>query len=124
VIFRGILFHYFGRNKNIIIGIFISTVLFGSLHLVNVFGGLEITDAWTQFGSTAFIGLFFTLLVLKIKSILPIIIYHWLWDFVLISGKEFSQYIPLVASVSMGVSAMLIVILLINMRGDLHKKLI
>jgi membrane protease YdiL (CAAX protease family) len=124
VIFRGVLLHYFARNKNIIIGIIISTVLFGSLHLVNVFGGLEMSQAWIQFGTAAFSGLFFALIILKIKSILPLIIYHWLWDFVLISGKEFSPYIPLISLVSMGVSAILIITLLINMRGELRKKLI
>ncbi len=124
VIFRGILLHYFGRNKNIITGLFISTVLFGSLHLANVFGGAEMAGVWTQFGMSAFSGFFFALLVLKIKSIWPIIIYHWLWDFTVISGKEFSPYISIVSLVALGVSAILIVMLLINMRGDFRKKLI
>ncbi len=90
---------------------------------MNVFGGLELSAALVQFGITAFMGFFFALLVLKIKSILPLIVYHRLWNFTLMTGKEFSPNITSLSLVSMAISASLIVALLINMRNELRSKL-
>ncbi len=123
VVFRGILLHYFSRNKSLLAGLVVSTLCFGTLHLVNYFGGSTISQAVTQFMMTMVIGLFFALIVIKTRSIIPIIFFHWLWDFSLIGlCGELSPLSTQLGLIGMPLSIIMIIALLINMRKELGMK--
>lgn len=86
IIFRGIIFHNFLAKFSPIKSIFISALFFASLHIVNILGGMSFNAMLAQFISTFLLGVTFAGITYKIKNITPLIIYHWLWDFILISG--------------------------------------
>ncbi len=60
----------------------VSAIAFSLLHAVNVFGGVPLLAVPIQLLNTFQFGFFFAPLMLKLNNILPLIIYHWLWDFV------------------------------------------
>jgi len=72
IIYRGILFEFFTGRYNVIVGIIISSTIFGLLH-----SGYPITSG--------IMGVIFALLFYKTKSVLPAIFLHSMWNlFVLI----------------------------------------
>ncbi|WNZ43761.1 CPBP family intramembrane metalloprotease [Leptolyngbya boryana CZ1] len=60
----------------------VSAIAFALLHAVNVFGGVPLLAVPIQLLNTFQFGFFFAPLMLKLNNILPLIIFHWLWDFV------------------------------------------
>ena len=92
--FRGILLHSFlgehASRTRVALAMFISAVGFSLLHSVNVFGGEPLPDMLGQLGYTFRCGMLFAPLMLRLRNIIPLMIVHWLWDFVqfstLISG--------------------------------------
>ena len=92
--FRGILLHSFlGRQSSrtrVALAMLVSAVGFALLHSVNYFGGEPLPDMLRQLVYTFRWGMVFAPLMLRLKNIIPLMIVHWLWDFVqfstLISG--------------------------------------
>lgn len=93
--FRGILLHAFlgerqGRAR-VALAMLISAVGFSLLHAVNVLGGESLPNTLWQLVYTFLWGMMFAPLMLRLKNIIPLMIAHWLWDFVqfttLISGE-------------------------------------
>jgi membrane protease YdiL (CAAX protease family) len=93
--FRGILLHSFlgeqSSRTRVALAMFASAVGFALLHSVNVFGGEPLPDMLQQLGYTFRWGMLFAPLMLHLRNIIPLMIVHWLWDFVqfstLISGN-------------------------------------
>jgi len=67
MIFRGLLYRFFTKKINVIVGLILSSIIFGMLH-----GGLAIT--------ASLMGLFIALLYKKTNSIYPPILLHMLWN--------------------------------------------
>ncbi len=86
LVYRGIVFATFIKESKVK-ALFISAVTFSLLHSVNVFGGLELVGMLLQLVMTFLAGLFFGFVRMKIESIIPIMIFHWIWDFSLIGGQ-------------------------------------
>ncbi len=86
LVYRGVVFATFIKESKVK-AVFISAITFSLLHSVNVFGGLELVAMLGQLGVTLIAGLFFAFVRLKINNIIPIILFHWLWDFSLIGGQ-------------------------------------
>ena len=85
VMFRGIIFNSLLKKYSKVKSVLISSLAFGLLHTVNIFAGLSFKEMIVQFVLTTIYGLLFALIFLRIKSIIPLIIFHWLWDFIVIS---------------------------------------
>ncbi len=85
LVYRGVVFASFIK-ENKVKSLLISAVTFSLLHSVNVFGGLTFTAMLMQLAMTFVAGLFFGFVRMKIDNIVPIIIFHWAWDFSLIGG--------------------------------------
>ena len=86
LVYRGIVFSAFFKDSQIK-ALWVSAVIFSLLHSVNVVAGLEISGMLMQLAMTFIAGLFFALVRIKIQSIIPLMIFHWLWDFNLIGGE-------------------------------------
>lgn len=92
--FRGILLHSFlgtqASRSRVALAMFVSAVGFALLHSVNVFGGEPLEDMLGQLLYTFRFGMLFAPLMLRLKNIIPLMVVHWLWDWVqfstLISG--------------------------------------
>ncbi len=86
LMYRGIVFSAFLQDSKVK-AVLVSAVIFSLLHAVNVFGGVSFGGMWLQLFMTLIAGLFFAFIRLKIDNIVPLMIYHWIWDFSLIGGQ-------------------------------------
>lgn len=68
-------------HKGKINSIIISSVIFGALHLMNLFKGAEFQDTLVQIIFAAGFGLTMAMVRVKTNLILPQILVHALWDF-------------------------------------------
>lgn len=92
--FRGILLHAFlgdgSSRTRVALAMLVSAIGFALLHSVNVFGGEPLPDMLGQLVYTFRWGMLFAPLMLRLRNIIPLMIVHWLFDFVqfstLISG--------------------------------------
>lgn len=82
IMYRGIVLHAFLTTGRVRWAMLVSAIAFSLLHAVNVFGGVPLLAVPIQLLNTFQFGFFFAPLMLKLNSILPLIIFHWLWDFV------------------------------------------
>ncbi|HEY9824185.1 MAG TPA: type II CAAX endopeptidase family protein [Stenomitos sp.] len=82
IMYRGIVLHAFLTTRRVRWAMLVSAIAFSLLHAVNVFGGLPLQAVPIQLLNTFQFGFVFAPLMLKLNSILPLIIFHWLWDFV------------------------------------------
>lgn len=89
LMYRGIVLGAFIKKKKFISGIFVSSLLFGLLHAVNILGGLTLAEMSTQVAMMFVAGLFFALLRIKIENIIPLMVLHWLYAFVFQSSVLF-----------------------------------
>lgn len=102
VMFRGILLHSFANKGKVYTGFLVSAVLFSLLHSVNVFGGMSTSEMVTQLFGSFILGFLFAPLAIKLNNIIPLIIYHWLWDFTLITSNVIGKspgFLPVVAMI-------------------------
>jgi hypothetical protein len=65
---------------------FVSAIAFSLLHAVNVFGGMALLNVPMQLIMTFLFGFLLAPLMLKLNNIVPLILFHWLWDFVLFAA--------------------------------------
>ncbi|MDG6882403.1 CAAX amino terminal protease self- immunity [Phocoenobacter uteri] len=86
LLYRGIILGAFIKQNRLIAGVFTSAIIFSLLHSMNILGGLTFSAMVIQLLMTFIAGLFFALLRIKAVSIIPLMIFHWLWDFFLIAG--------------------------------------
>lgn len=111
IMFRGIILHSLLEYQKPLIAVLLSALAFALLHSVNMLAGLGFAEMLGQLFSTFFFGLFFSLLMLKMKNIIILMAFHWLWDFSIftlqIIGYETSLII-LVPLLSILMSALLL----------------
>lgn len=72
----------FGKDrKGVIFSIVISGVIFGIMHITNLFFGQDLFTTLTQILSASIMGISFGAVYYKTKNIWAVIILHGLWDF-------------------------------------------
>lgn len=82
LMFRGILLNTFMEKNSKTKAILLSALFFSLLHLPNLLGGTLITAQIFQLTNTFIMGIFFAVMATKLKNIVPLMIYHALWDFI------------------------------------------
>jgi membrane protease YdiL (CAAX protease family) len=80
--FRGLLLRSFFNPRNPLPALFISAVGFSLLHSVNIFGGEPGPSVLYQLFYTFLWGVMFAPLAIRMNNIWPLIIGHWLYDYV------------------------------------------
>jgi membrane protease YdiL (CAAX protease family) len=80
LMFRGILFHGASSSFGIWHAVWITAIIFGSIHTLNGFitGDFRTSIAQALFAAT--FGIWALALRVRLDTILPVIIIHWLWD--------------------------------------------
>ena len=81
LMFRGVLLQAFRRTVSIWPAVWLTTLAFGAIHILNVFMTGELRAALLQSTAAALSGLLFIALRLRTGSLWPPIIVHGLWDF-------------------------------------------
>lgn len=80
VLFGALLKRNAAQGKTVVSAILISALVFSALHAVNVLGGQTVSQVAIQLVLTFFAGILFAGLFLQTKSIVALILFHWLWD--------------------------------------------
>ncbi|HEL2560696.1 TPA: CPBP family intramembrane metalloprotease [Streptococcus suis] len=95
--YRGILLGAMAKKMNPLIAILLSSILFCTLHLLNVIGGLSVSELIGQLGSTFVMGVFLGAMYLDTRNILFPIIFHSSWDYILLSDSLADvEFLPVV----------------------------
>lgn len=86
IFFRGIIENellekYSSNKKEILISIIISGVVFGAVHLTNLFAGQDLLTTMMQFVQTTAIGILFGTVYYKTRNIWAMIFLHSFYDF-------------------------------------------
>lgn len=93
VMFRGVLFRAFVTRYGVWTSIVSSSILFGAVHILNVFNTGDLGEAFMQSIPAGMSGILFIAIVIRTGSIWPAIIYHALWDcvlFLILTGSQTS----------------------------------
>ena len=85
LVFRGVVLHAFRQKRNIYVAVIISSITFSLIHSVNYFGGLTIDQIIGQLIATFVIGLYLSLIMVKLNNIIVLIVFHWFYDFILLT---------------------------------------
>ncbi|WP_166417304.1 CPBP family intramembrane glutamic endopeptidase [Cochlodiniinecator piscidefendens] len=87
LVFRGFALRAFLQRHKPWVACLVSAGLFSLLHAVNIAGGQGIGATFLQLVFTFIFGLFTAPLALRLNNLWPLIVMHWQWDFVAISGQ-------------------------------------
>jgi hypothetical protein len=80
--FRGILLRgEMAAGRNVFVAMIISAIGFSLLHSVNVFAGMPPAEMLGQLRVTLIVGLCLAPLALLTGNLIPLVIWHFLWDF-------------------------------------------
>lgn len=82
IAFRGLLLRSLFDSRNPLPALLISAVGFSLLHSVNIFGGEPAPTVVYQLGYTFLWGVMFAPLAIRLNSLWPLIIGHWLYDYI------------------------------------------
>jgi membrane protease YdiL (CAAX protease family) len=81
LMFRGIVLRALLARTSLLVSLIVTSVLFGSVHVLNVFVTGELLPAAIQAVAAGFSGLLFAALVVRTGSLIPAIVLHGFWDF-------------------------------------------
>ena len=86
LVYRGVVLRGFLKNGSVWVAMLVSAIAFSLLHSVNYFGGVNGAGVVSQLKFTFLFGLFFAPIAIRLGAIWPLMVLHWLWDFLLIGG--------------------------------------
>lgn len=86
LVMRRVLFVGILNEKGFWKALFISSIIFGIVHGINIFSGMPINQALMQIAMTFMAGIFLGLMYDYTKKIHLVILQHWLWDYLMLSG--------------------------------------
>lgn len=118
LMFRGIVLRGMLAKYGIYKSMFISAVAFMLLHVVNVLGGLSVQAMLVQLVIVFISGLLLAPVVLKLRSLIPLIIYHFLWDFSMMSSQIASVDSPGLVFFLPFIEIIFIIIIWFSMRKE------
>ncbi len=82
ILMRGVVLNALKERHGLYVAIIISSLIFGLLHMTNVFAGRSLSKAFTQSVTAFLVGIVLAWVFIKTNNIIPNIIYHWLWNMV------------------------------------------
>lgn len=83
IAFRGVLFHALRTRLSLWPAIWLTSVAFGAVHVINGFTTGDFLEAAIQAVTAFMSGVFFMAVMLRIRSIIPAMLFHAFWDFLL-----------------------------------------
>jgi len=86
LMFRGIILHALLDKISPRKAVIVSALAFSLLHSINIIGGVPIEGMILQLGLTFIAGFYLAGVRVKTKSIIPLIVWHWLWDFMTLTS--------------------------------------
>lgn len=99
VIFRGIILNSFKSEKSYIIAMIISSLGFSIVHITTIVMGNSLLDALITVFYSSLLGFAFVGLAMKMKNIWPLIIFHFIWNFILFASESLQLEISMAAGI-------------------------
>lgn len=99
VIFRGIILNSFESEKSFIIAMIISSLGFSIVHITTIVMGNSLVEAFMTVFYSSLLGFAFVGLAMKMKNIWPLIIFHSLWNFILMVSQTLQLEVSLAAGI-------------------------
>lgn len=99
--FRGFLLGALTRRYGRIIGIGVSSVAFGVAHAITMLAGSDPIALAPQLAGTALFGALLALIRLRVASLAPCIVLHFMWNFAVLSGRAGGGVSAQLAAVSL-----------------------
>lgn len=96
VLFRGILLRGAIAQLSLPLAMMISTLLFGLFHYVNAIAGQDIANTSEQVLFAVLVGFFLAPIALRLGTLWPLILWHWLWNIAVILGQTSGLLHPFV----------------------------
>lgn len=109
LMFRGIVLPVLLERHGVLFSIMMSAVFFALLHAVNVFAGVPFYAVPIQLLATFLFGLVFSCLAIRIRNIIPLMIYHFVWDFVLIAQPLTGAQVDTVSLIGIAVELFVVI---------------
>ncbi|MBN9645129.1 CPBP family intramembrane glutamic endopeptidase [Corynebacterium mendelii] len=125
IIFRGIMLPAYLETAGRIRAIIISSAFFSVFHVVNILGGLPVESVLVQMTTVFVGGITYAVIALELGAIWPLMLYHFVWDFTLLTG--FYTNADLGAAPSVGTALemiagpVMLVVLLVHSRKNTHR---
>jgi uncharacterized protein len=120
IMYRGIGLHAFLTTGRVRWAMLVSAIAFSLLHAVNVFGGVPLLGVPMQLIMTFLFGFLFAPLMLKFNNIVPLIIFHWLWDFVLfvspLLGEQINTAVSAIALLNLPIEIIVGIVLWLQIK--------
>lgn len=91
VMFRAVVLKLAQRRVRIYSAMIVSAVLFSALHLGNILGGLSGSDTIAQLKDTLIFGLAAAPIAILSHTLIPLIVMHSAWDFLLLSSQNIAE---------------------------------
>lgn len=113
LMFRGIVLHVLLERHGVVFSIVMSAIFFALLHAVNVFAGVPIMVVPIQLLATFLFGLVFSCLAIRIRNIIPLMVYHFVWDFVLIAQSITGAQVDTVSSIGIVIELIVVIPLMV-----------
>ena len=128
VIFRGIILNSFKNEKSYITSMIISSLGFSIVHITTIVMGNYLVDAFITVFYSSLLGFAFVGLAMKMKNIWPLIVFHSLWNFILMVSQALHLEISLAAGIcnimNIFMAIMLWIIVIIEEKRKVTKKTI
>lgn len=122
VLFRGVLLNTLRKNNSLVYSMVISSVGFSILHITTILSGKSIFYAIINVIIASLLGSAFVALLLKINNLWPLIIYHALWNYILIASDILELNLSKAAYYNNTVNIILTIILWFILIRDEKKK--
>lgn len=94
VMFRSVILKQLASRYTLPIAMLGSAVLFSLMHAVNPIGGLSLGESATQLWATFLFGMALAPLAVLGRTIVPLIVMHALWDFLVVAASNVPELAP------------------------------
>lgn len=84
LMFRGVLYRALANRFSLWPAVWVSSAAFGSVHVLNAFTTGNLSTAAAQAVTAFMSGVFFVALTVRTRSLLPAMVYHTCWNFLLL----------------------------------------
>ncbi|PIE31367.1 MAG: hypothetical protein CSA55_05890 [Ilumatobacter coccineus] len=86
MIFRGILMGAVREKRGAYVAVLWSAGVFGFLHSTNILGGQAVGPTLAQVLSAGLSGVLYAWVVIKVRNVIPTMVYHAVWDMFILLG--------------------------------------
>ncbi|MEG0855920.1 MAG: CPBP family intramembrane glutamic endopeptidase [Terrisporobacter sp.] len=123
VIFRGIVLDSFKSDKSMIGAMIFSSLGFSICHITTLIMGIPVLDVLWRVISSSLLGFSFVGLVIKINNIWPIILFHIIWNYIIMASHAIRIEISIAAGLCNILNIVMAVVLWsIIIKDEMKKK--